>query len=338
MIVSVLIPTYRRPDWLGRCLVALSRQTRAADEVVVVRRRDDVAAHDALRDAPADLPVKVVTVDRGGVVHAMTRGIAVATGDVVAFLDDDAEPRPDWLGRIERHLAARPDVAGVGGLDLIRGQEPAASGPGPVVGRVAWYGRTVGNHHLGRGAAREADVLKGCNLALRRHLVEAVGFDVRLRGAGAQVAWELALMLPMRRAGWRLIYDPAIVVDHHVAQRHDRDARDAFDPIARADAAHNEALAILDHLPPGRRAAFLAWAAVVGSPSKFGLAQAARHLPAGRRAVRAELAASLRGRLAGWRTFRATRDQAPPVPAGPPRPDAGPETIPMALPTPAPSR
>ena len=322
MIVSVLIPTYRRPDHLAMCLAALSRQTRAADEVVVVHRADDTAALEALRDAPQVLPLKVVTVGRGGVIHAMDRGVAAAGGEAVAFVDDDAEPRPDWLGRIERHLAARPDVAGVGGLDQIRGQEPAASGPGPVVGRVAWYGRTAGNHHLGRGAAREADVLKGCNLALRRHLVEAVGFDERLRGAGAQVAWELALMLPMRRAGWRLIYDPAIVVDHHVAQRHDRDARDAFDPIARADAAHNEALAILDHLPPGRRAAFLAWVTAVGSPSKFGLAQALRHLPGRRRAVRAELRAAVRGRLAGWRTHRATRGQAPPVPAGPPRSEA----------------
>ncbi|NTX23610.1 glycosyltransferase family 2 protein, partial [Burkholderia cepacia] len=48
MKISVLVPTYRRPADLARCLLALQRQQRLPDEVIVVARPEDDATHERL--------------------------------------------------------------------------------------------------------------------------------------------------------------------------------------------------------------------------------------------------------------------------------------------------
>lgn len=50
MKLTVLVPTYRRPDDLSRCLSALLRQQRTPDEIVVVARADDEATHACLAE------------------------------------------------------------------------------------------------------------------------------------------------------------------------------------------------------------------------------------------------------------------------------------------------
>ena len=50
MKITVLVPTYRRPQDLARCLAALQKQERVPDEVVVVARPDDEATHACLAD------------------------------------------------------------------------------------------------------------------------------------------------------------------------------------------------------------------------------------------------------------------------------------------------
>lgn len=121
--------------------------------------------------------------------------------------------------------------------------------------------------------------------------------------------WELALCLQIRRAGWTLIYDPAIAVDHHVAARHDTDQRHrgVFTPGPQADAVHNETLVLLEHLAGLRRAAFLIWAVLVGTQLEPGFAQIPRLVLRGERSVTAKWFATIRGRIAGWQSFRHSR-------------------------------
>ncbi|MGF6982009.1 GT2 family glycosyltransferase [Paraburkholderia atlantica] len=65
MKLTVLVPTYRRPADLARCLAALERQSRAPDEVIVVARVDDDATHACLRDpfTRGRLPLVIAPVD-----------------------------------------------------------------------------------------------------------------------------------------------------------------------------------------------------------------------------------------------------------------------------------
>jgi GT2 family glycosyltransferase len=310
--VSVIVPSWRRPDALARCLRALAAQTQPPIEVVVAARADDA---DTTRVVAAlgpayPVPLRRASTAEPGVIAAKNAALPECRGEVVALTDDDAEPGADWIERL-RACFADPRVAGVGGRDW----QPLERGNRETVGRVQWFGRVIGNHHLGAGPRRDVDVLKGVNCAFRAPLLRQLGFDDRLAGRGAQMFWELALCLPLRRAGWRLVYDPAIAVEHHIAPRHDDDQRHrgVFAAAPQADAVHNETLVLLEHLRGAARLAFGAWALLVGTRLEPGLAQLPRLLFGGDRHAFARWRATLEGRRRGWRRWRAGTGGRPPL-------------------------
>ena len=308
MTVTVIIPTYRRPQELARCLNALTRQTRPADEVIVIVRDTDTetwAFLDAFDHEP--LPLRTVTVRVTGVVAAMNAGLEGAQGDIIAFTDDDAEPHADWLERIEAHFEADDGIGGVGGRDQMYIAGTPVVGERKVVGRLQWFGRMRGFHHLGIGAAREVDILKGVNMSFRRTAIGALRFDERMRGTGAQVHFEVAFCLTLKRRGWRLLYDPAVLVDHYPAMRFDEDQRAGFNATAFANAVHNETVALLDHRPPLRRVVFYGWAFLIGTRKALGLVQWLRFLPREGALAGQKWRASIHGRREGWRTWRQSK-------------------------------
>jgi cellulose synthase/poly-beta-1,6-N-acetylglucosamine synthase-like glycosyltransferase len=304
MRIAVIVPTYRRPRDLERCLAALRAQRRPADRVVIVARADDAATHAVLHDAQG-LPLQVVPVSTGGVVAALNEGLErvaadLADRDVVAFTDDDAAPRADWLERVAAHFAADERLGGLGGRDWVHHHGRLEDGARNVVGKVSWFGRCIGDHHLGVGAPREVDVLKGVNMSFRAAALAGVRFDTRLRGTGAQVANELGVSLEVKRRGWKLVYDPAVAVDHYPSARHDEDQRDAFCAEAVRNAVFNETLLLCKHFDPLRRIAFIAWALAVGHRAAPGIVQWLRLLPRQLDTATARFAATLAGRMAGW--------------------------------------
>lgn len=305
MNITVLIPTYRRQKDLVRCLEALQKQTRPADEVLVVARDTDTetwAVLEALNLNP--LPLGTVTVSVPGQVAALNAGLDAAQGDIIAITDDDAVPRPEWLARIESHFVSDNRVGGVGGRDWTYYGTQLVDGTRKVVGRVQWFGRTIGEHHLGVGEPREVDILKGANMAYRKAAISGLRFDERLRGTGAQVHNDMAFSLVVKQAGWKLIYDPMVVVDHYLAQRFDEDQRHQFNDIAFTNRVHNETLALLEHLPPTRRVVFLMWSILVGTRDGLGFIQWLRFLPREGALAGQKWLASLRGRWQGWLTWQ----------------------------------
>lgn len=306
--MSVVVPTLRRVADLERCLTALATQNRPADEVLVTVQEGDLQTKTFLgewalaREGSADrVPVRVVRLFKTGQVWALQRGLEEATGDVVAFTDDDAAPRPDWLERIESHFLADERIAGVGGRDWVHELGATLDGSENDVGRLTWYGKFVGNHHLGVGPARRVDALKGVNMAYRREVLLSVGFDERLRGGGAQVGNEIAVGLPLRRAGWTLVYDPAVALDHYPAVRHDADERYVFKYEPGVDATHNETLPVLEHLRWPRRWIYLFWGFLVGTRRSWGLLQWVRFWPTESFGGWRKLKAGWRGRWLAWR-------------------------------------
>ena len=154
-------------------------------------------------------------------------------------------------------------------------------------------------------AARDVEILKGVNCCFRGDELRRVGFDRRLRGRGNVSHWELGLCFAFRRAGWRLVYDPAIGVDHYPGTRHDGDTnvRGTLEPRSLTDAVHNETLSLLEHLPLQGRAVFVAWAAAVGVWEYPGLAQVARLAWYRSPRLAARWWATSRGRAAGVRSY-----------------------------------
>jgi cellulose synthase/poly-beta-1,6-N-acetylglucosamine synthase-like glycosyltransferase len=313
MKMTVLVPTYRRPQDLERCLTALQQQIRAADEAIVVVRdtdRETCQLLDAFADRP--LPLQAVKVTIPGQVNALNIGLEYATGDIIAITDDDAAPHPDWLERIEAHFLADERVGGVGGRDYMYFGNRLEDGAKKTVGKISWFGRAVGNHHIGFGATRAVDVLKGANMSYRRTAIEGLQFDNRLRGSGAQVHNDLGFSLTVKNRGWKLIYDPAVAVDHYPAQRFDEDQRNAFNEIAWANRSHNETVGLLDHLTLPQQIVYSIWAVLIGTREVFGFVQLCRFLPTEKGLAVQKWWASVRGRWQGLQTWIRTLPKQPP--------------------------
>jgi cellulose synthase/poly-beta-1,6-N-acetylglucosamine synthase-like glycosyltransferase len=275
--VSVIVPTYRRPADLARCLAALDEQSSPADEVIVVARPDDHATQAFLRarqPGRGTPKLQIVDVTRPGQVAANNCGLEVATGSIVCFTDDDAAPHPDWTERVAGAFARDPEVGGVGGRDVVHEKGSIAVGAKPLVGLVRWYGRPIGNHHIGCGAARQVQVLKGVNMSFRRAAIEGLRFDERLRGSGAQVHCDMRFSLDVVQRKWKLVYDPSILVEHYPAARSDEDQRYTFNDAAFYNASFNLRLIMCEYLSPFGRWAFVAYSTLIGNRADPGLARA----------------------------------------------------------------
>jgi len=114
--ITVVVPTYRRPHALRRCLGALSEQTleRGRYEVIVC---DDgspapvaAALAEELDSVRRSIQVEVVRQENSGPAAARNRAANQARGRFLAFTDDDCRPAPDWLERLLDRLRSRPDA------------------------------------------------------------------------------------------------------------------------------------------------------------------------------------------------------------------------------------
>lgn len=270
----------------------------------MVVRDTDVETWQFLAQYKADnLPLHTVKVTQSGVVAALNAGLAVVEGDIVSITDDDAAPHPDWLERIATYFTCDSRLGGLGGRDWIHHGSKLENESRLVVGQLQWFGRVIGNHHLGVGEPREVDVLKGVNMSFRKEAIGQLRFDERMRGTGAQVHFEMAFTLALKRAGWKIIYDPNVAVDHYPAQRFDEDQRNNFNEIAFINLVHNETLVLLEHLPFIRRIVFLFWAVFVGTCDSLGFVQWLRFLPSQGQLAGKKLLASWRGRWQGYKQF-----------------------------------
>jgi hypothetical protein len=106
-------------------------------------------------------------------------------------------------------------------------------------------------------------------MGLRRELVE--GFDLNLRGAGAQVAWDLKVSLGVSQGGWKVLWDPELWVDHYPAPRFDPDGRRTKSPDAVRDLHHNEMYVLLSTLSPIRALTVASYRLFLGTAHAPGL-------------------------------------------------------------------
>lgn len=158
MKISVVIPAYNEELQITDCLESLVRQSRPADEIIVVDNNstDQTAAFAAASGA------KVVSESRQGIWAAASTGYDAAAGDIIARCDADSRLPVDWLVRIEESFDADPKLGAVTG--------PGVFYDTGVIGRRAaaiWYMRA---YFLTVGAALAHPPLFGSNMAMRRSL------------------------------------------------------------------------------------------------------------------------------------------------------------------------
>lgn len=282
--IGVLIATYRRPVDLLRCLSALKKQSLPPDDILVVIRNDDYDTRSRLSESlPGGLPIRIISIDAPGSVAARNAGLDACNTDVLAIIDDDTAPHADWLSRVMEHFRRDPNLGGLGGRDRCFDGVSFDDHEEAVVGKIQWWGRTIGNHHLGFGKLREVDVLKGANMSFRAKAFENVRFDPRLKGKGAQPSEDFCFSVDVKAQGWKLAYDPMAVVDHYASKRDEKrlyvGVSAIEDKTAFRDFAYNQTLSIWNALSPFRRMVFFFWSSFIGTGVFPGFIQALRFTP-----------------------------------------------------------
>ena len=225
---SVVVPTnFARPAELRRCLKTLAELDHPDYEVIVVDNR------------PADAPAvelegaRVVREPRPGISAARNRGVAVATGEIIAFTDDDVMVHPGWLSALGGRFARQPHVSAVTGLVMPLELETQAqiffeqSGSGQDRGYAPLTFERAGRFLVRRrdqqAASEEVRSLYltgefgfGANMAFRTAVLQASGgFDEALGvGTPTRGGEDLAMFVELLMAGHQLGYEPGAIVEH----------------------------------------------------------------------------------------------------------------------------
>jgi glycosyltransferase involved in cell wall biosynthesis len=167
-------------------------------EVIVI----DDGSTDNTANIAAEYPCRLISTENRGLSNARNTGWQEATGEIIAYIDDDAYPDPHWLSYLA-HVFLHTDYIGVGGPNL------APPGDGWIADCIA--NAPGGPVHV-LVSDSEAEHIPGCNMAFRRDALAAIeGFDPIYRAAGDDVdlCWRL------QERGWRIGFSPAAVVWHH---------------------------------------------------------------------------------------------------------------------------
>ena len=209
LAVSVVIVTYNRPDYVATCLDHLALQTAAPHEIIVVDSSPDTRTRDLL----VDRPVAYLRNEAGLGTMATSRAIGArhATGDVVAFIDDDAFAEPEWLEFLAKPYAD-PAVGAVGGRS--RNNQPDEENIGlDEIGTFRPDGTLTGNFAADPGHDVDVDHLQGCNMSFRRSVLAEIG-GIHDHYPGTCLREESDISLRVRAAGHRIVYTPRAVVLH----------------------------------------------------------------------------------------------------------------------------
>ena len=202
---SILFPTRRRRDYLATALASVAGQAAEhGAEIVVV---EDEAADPETERLAGTHGARYLALGRPrGLNVARNAAVEAAGGDLLCFLDDDVAAWPGWLEAMLAAAAANPGHEAFGGPIRARleGTNLHACGREPA---------PVTTLDLGPDD-RDAELVWGANLAVRRAALERVGtFEPARSGPGDEEEWERRL----RAAGGRIRYVAAAGVDHRRA-------------------------------------------------------------------------------------------------------------------------
>jgi GT2 family glycosyltransferase len=195
--MTVCVCTRNGARTLRDCLEGIAELDYPAYETIVV---DDGSTDETVAIAE-QFGAHVLHSHGRGLSAARNLGLETATGQIIAYLDDDARPDPQWLRYLATTFTTTTHV-GVGGPNIA----PTHSG---IVAECV--DRTPGGPMQVLLTDREAEHIPGCNMAFRRAALEAIGgFDAQFRVAGddVDICWQL------QERGWTLGFNPTAVVWH----------------------------------------------------------------------------------------------------------------------------
>ncbi len=199
--VSIIIPFYKNGSYLEECVKHCLALDYPCYEILVI-------SNSAITTFPPE-QVKVIVTDNIGQGHKKNIGIANASGEICAFIDDDAYPRNDWIKNVTKYFKD-PNVVAVGGPGVTPPNDSLMQTAGGLI-----YSLPIGSGNFsGRYTAKETDnigELPGYNLFVRKSFLKKIGgISVKYRSGEDSILSNRIVEL-----GEKFRYADDVVVYHH---------------------------------------------------------------------------------------------------------------------------
>ncbi len=215
--MTVVVVNWNRRELLRACLESLASQQGVAFEIVVVDNGSTDGSDAEVEAFATQSGIETRLIRNSvnlGFCAANNQGIAVARGEWIALLNNDAEACPGFLASMVEAALARPGIGMVASKILVW-EDPTRI---DKVGHLIWpdgQNRGCGTGQTDRGqfdSAAEALWPDGCAALYRKAMLDDIGaFDEDLFAYGD----DAELGLRARSAGWGCVYAPGAVVRHH---------------------------------------------------------------------------------------------------------------------------
>ncbi len=219
---TIVICTYNRVMLLKLCvesIVAMNINTTEFELLVIDNNSAD-NTEDYCKTIPQLYPLlnfKYIKEMQQGIAFARTRGAKEATGEIIAYIDDDCLAEQNWLQEIISFYDKHPDAMSTGGRIIPKYMVPVAD----------WFGKyfwgLVGNYDLGTSVFQMKGTRypSGANMHFRKSAFVKYGyFDGNLGRSGSSLmaGEEKAMYLKLITAGEKVFYLPHVIVHHHVEE------------------------------------------------------------------------------------------------------------------------
>lgn len=218
MKISIIICTLNRHQILRSAIISIIEQSLPKElyEIMVIDNGSEDETKEVVEMLSSGIPNMVYCCEpKKGLSIARNRGIRESTGDIVAFLDDDAVAHPEWLERLYTVYNSDPDVGAAVGKILVLWEH----------GKPAYVDEYFEGYFgkFNQGEMRKTlifpDYLFGSNMSLRRNIaLEVGGFreDLGRKGKNLLAAEETDLFYRLSLKGIKVVYEPNAVVYHRV--------------------------------------------------------------------------------------------------------------------------
>jgi GT2 family glycosyltransferase len=214
-VLSIIIPNWNGAQFLPTCLDSLARQTHTALEIIVVDNASRDGSQERIHTHYPQVKLIALSENRG-FTGACNVGIAAASGNLIALLNNDTEVHPEWAAAVIDAFARHPEVGAVASKMLLFDQRDHIHTVGDfftVDGRAG--NRGVWQHDTGQ-FDREEYVFSACggSSVYRRTMLDQIGLlddDFFFSGEDVDLGWRAQL------TGWRCLYTPRAVVYHHLS-------------------------------------------------------------------------------------------------------------------------
>lgn len=215
---SIVVCTHNRAALLADCIDSLLNQTidKSRFEIIIVDNNStdntEAVAKEFLRN---HINIKYLQEKTVGYSAPRNLGWKNASGNIIAYIDDDEIAAPDWLGSIEKafKIEGKPDI--VGGIYLIKYD----------VTPPDWFTESMGGTNKNRKKGilnqRKDCYLAGGNIAFKKKVLEKLnGFsnNFNIKNGFLMMGEDTDICIRAKNTGFQLFYDPDIKIYHRMSR------------------------------------------------------------------------------------------------------------------------